>query len=172
MISVIQLALGGLAPPLLAIHLAFAGMAPVESVEPPPASGGARSGAQRFEPSKRKPVFVQARELEREAGVIEAAIAVAQQPASTLPVVTEQQPAERPTVAVDLASQKTALQAPIESEAINVPALSNESPTALSVAPGGGFEQATNPGEQTAADAQADKRRRIAIALALLMLEA
>lgn len=36
MISIIELALGGLAPPLLAVHLALAGMAPVDAGTPPP----------------------------------------------------------------------------------------------------------------------------------------
>ncbi len=37
MISVVELAFGGLAPPILAVHLAFAGMAPVnaEVIHPP-----------------------------------------------------------------------------------------------------------------------------------------
>lgn len=45
MISIVQLALGGMAPPLLAAHLALAGMAPVDAGQATPVAQGTSAAA-------------------------------------------------------------------------------------------------------------------------------
>ncbi len=43
MISIVQVALGGLAPPILAVHVALAGLAPFEQITDQTSGGGSAS---------------------------------------------------------------------------------------------------------------------------------
>lgn len=167
MISPAQRLLGGLAPPLLAVHLAFAGMAPLEEVAQPPAGGGGGVFApQRAQPAKRQiaPQIVAPQQEEQTAALAQPSEQAAK-PAGTNPAARQGAPQTRPAGA-PIAPQATPVPATLETAIL---ARSDKASDQIS-APSITADDAA--ADQDAADRHKDRQRRIAIALALLMLEA
>ena len=172
MITPAQRLLGGLAPPLLAIHLAFAGMAPLEELAPPPAGGGGGGGgggvfaSQRSKPANRQFALqiVAPQQVEQVAALAQPSEHAAK-PAGTNPAARQGAPQTQPAGA-PITPQATPVPTRPESALL---ARSDKASDQIS-ATATTADQAAS--DQDAADRQKDRQRRIAIALALLMLDA